>query len=43
MGLTFNILMIVTLCGIPLAMMIGSTNAALRQQLQSADHAAMMD
>jgi len=33
----------VTWCAIPLAMMIESTKAALRQQSQSADHAAVMD
>jgi MFS transporter, DHA2 family, multidrug resistance protein len=33
----------VTLCAIPLAMMIGSTKAALRQQSQNAGHSAVMD
>jgi DHA2 family multidrug resistance protein len=39
----YQMVMIVTLCAIPLAMMIGSTKAALRQQSQSSDHAAVMD
>jgi DHA2 family multidrug resistance protein len=39
----YQMVMIVTLCAIPLAMMIGSTKAALRQQSQGSDHAAVMD
>jgi len=39
----YQMVMVVTLCAIPLAMMIGSTKAALRQQSQSSDHAAVMD
>jgi DHA2 family multidrug resistance protein len=33
--------MIVTLCAIPLALMIGSTKAALRKQAAGPEHAAM--
>jgi MFS transporter, DHA2 family, multidrug resistance protein len=39
----YQMVMIVTLCAIPLAIMIGSSKAAMRQQAQSADHAAVMD
>lgn len=40
----YQLVMIVTLCSIPLALMIGSTKAALRKQTQAAsDHAAVMD
>jgi DHA2 family multidrug resistance protein len=40
----FQLVMIVTACAIPLAIMIGSTKAALRKQSQApADHAAVMD
>ncbi len=39
----YQMVMIVTLCAIPLALMIGSSKAAMRQQAQSADHAAVMD
>ena len=39
----YQMVMVVTLCAIPLAMMIGSTKAALQQQTQSSDHAAVMD
>ena len=39
----YQMVMIVTLCAIPLAMMIGSTKAALRQQAQAPDHPAVMD
>ena len=39
----YQMVMIITLCAIPLAVMIGSSKAALRQQAQAADHAAVMD
>ncbi|MEH2511668.1 DHA2 family multidrug resistance protein [Nitrobacteraceae bacterium AZCC 1564] len=39
----YQMVMLVTLCAIPLAIMIGSSKAAMRQQAQSADHAAVMD
>ncbi len=39
----YQMVMIMTLCAIPLAIMIGSSKAAMRQQAQSADHAAVMD
>lgn len=39
----YEMVMIVTLCAIPLAMLVGSTKAALRQQSQGSDHAAVMD
>jgi DHA2 family multidrug resistance protein len=39
----YQLVMLVTLCAIPLALLIGSTKAALRQQAQAADHAAVMD
>jgi DHA2 family multidrug resistance protein len=39
----YQMVMIITLCAIPLAIMIGSSTAALRQQSQAADHAAVMD
>jgi MFS transporter, DHA2 family, multidrug resistance protein len=40
----FQLIMIVTACAIPLAIMIGSTKAALRKQSQApADHAAVID
>ncbi len=38
----YQLVMIVTLCAIPLAIMIGSTKAALRKQ-QAPDHAAVME
>jgi MFS transporter, DHA2 family, multidrug resistance protein len=38
----YQLVMMVTLCAIPLAIMIGSTKAALRKQ-QGPDHAAVMD
>jgi DHA2 family multidrug resistance protein len=42
-SLDYQLVMIVTLCAIPLAIMIGSTKAALRKQAQGAEHAAVMD
>src|ERR1700710_2518092 len=42
-SLDYQLVMIVTLCAIPLAIMIGSTKAALRKQAQGPDHAAVMD
>lgn len=39
----YQMVMIITLCAIPLAVMVGSSKAAMRQQAQSADHAAVMD
>jgi DHA2 family multidrug resistance protein len=39
----YQMVMIVTLCAIPLATMIGSTKAALRKQTQGPDHASVMD
>lgn len=39
----YQMVMIITLCAIPLAIMIGSSKAALRQQAQAADHAAVID
>jgi DHA2 family multidrug resistance protein len=42
-ALDYQLVMIVTLCAIPLAIMIGSTKAALRKQAQGPDHAAVMD
>lgn len=40
----YQLVMVVTLCSIPLAIMIGSTKAALRKQAQGpSDHAAVMD
>jgi DHA2 family multidrug resistance protein len=40
----YQLVMIVTLCAIPLAIIIGSTKAALRKQSQApSDHAAVMD
>jgi DHA2 family multidrug resistance protein len=41
-SLDYQLVMIVTLCAIPLAIMIGSTKAALRKQ-QGTEHAAVMD
>jgi DHA2 family multidrug resistance protein len=35
--------MMVTLCAIPLALMIGSTKAALRKQAQGPELAAVME
>jgi len=37
----FQLVMIVTLCAIPLALMIGSTRAALRKQAAGPDHAVI--
>jgi DHA2 family multidrug resistance protein len=37
----YQLVMIVTLCAIPLALMIGSTKAALRKQAAGPEHAAM--
>ncbi len=42
-ALDYQLVMIVTLCAIPLAIMIGSTKAALRKQAQGPDHAAVME
>jgi DHA2 family multidrug resistance protein len=42
-SLDYQLVMIVTLCAIPLAIMIGSTKAALRQQAQGPEHAAVME
>ena len=39
----YQMVMVVTLCAIPLAMMIGSTKVALRQQSQGSAHAAVID
>ena len=39
----YQMVMVVTLCAIPLAMMVGSSKAALRKQSQASDHAAVMD
>jgi DHA2 family multidrug resistance protein len=40
-SLDYQLVMVVTLCAIPLAIMIGSTKAALRKQAQGPDHAVM--
>ena len=42
-SLDYQLVMIVTLCAIPLAVMIGSTKAALRKQAQGPEHAAVME
>ncbi len=42
-SLDYQLVMIVTLCAIPLAIMIGSTKAALRKQTQGPEHAAVME
>jgi MFS transporter, DHA2 family, multidrug resistance protein len=42
-SLDYQLVMIVTLCAIPLAIMIGSTKSALRKQAQGPDHAAVME
>src|SRR3984893_2434855 len=42
-SLDYQLVMIVTLCAIPLAIMIGSTKAALRKQAQGPEHAAVME
>src|SRR6266850_1567048 len=40
-SLDYQLVMIVTLCAIPLAIMIGSTKAALRKQAQGPEHAVI--
>ena len=40
-SLDYQMVMIITLCAIPLAIMIGSTKAALRSQSAAPDHAVM--
>ncbi len=40
-GLDYQMVMIITLCAIPLALMIGSTKAALRAQSAPAEHAVI--
>jgi DHA2 family multidrug resistance protein len=40
-SLDYQLVMIVTLCAIPLAVMIGSTKAALRKQAQGPEHAVI--
>jgi DHA2 family multidrug resistance protein len=42
-SLDYQLVMIVTLCAIPLAIMIGSTKATLRKQAQGPEHAAVME
>jgi DHA2 family multidrug resistance protein len=42
-SLDYQLVMIVTLCAIPLAVMIGSTKAALRKQAQGPDHVAVIE
>jgi DHA2 family multidrug resistance protein len=42
-SLDYQLVMIVTACAIPLAIMIGSTRAALRKQAQGPDHAAVIE
>jgi MFS transporter, DHA2 family, multidrug resistance protein len=42
-SLDYQLVMIVTACAIPLAIMIGSTKAALRKQAQGPEHAAVME
>jgi DHA2 family multidrug resistance protein len=42
-SLDYQLVMIVTACAIPLAIMIGSTKAALRKQSQGPEHAAVME
>jgi DHA2 family multidrug resistance protein len=39
----YQLVMVVTLCAIPLAIMIGSTKAALRKQAQGPEHAAVIE
>ena len=39
----YQLVMIVTLCAIPLAIMIGSTKTALRKQAQGPEHVAVME
>src|SRR4051812_12807937 len=42
-SLDYQLVMIVTACAIPLAVMIGSSKAALRKQAQAPDHVAVME
>jgi DHA2 family multidrug resistance protein len=42
-SLDYQLVMIVTACAIPLAIMIGSSKAALRKQAQGPDHVAVME
>jgi DHA2 family multidrug resistance protein len=42
-SLDYQLVMIVTACAIPLAIMIGSTKVALRKQAQGPEHAAVME
>jgi DHA2 family multidrug resistance protein len=42
-SLDYQLVMIVTACAIPLAIMIGSSKAALRKQAQGPEHAAVME
>jgi MFS transporter, DHA2 family, multidrug resistance protein len=42
-SLDYQLVMIVTACAIPLAIMIGSSKAALRKQAQAPEHAAVME
>src|SRR3978361_201395 len=42
-SLDYQLVMVVTLCAIPLAIMIGSTKAALSTQAQGPEHAAVME
>jgi DHA2 family multidrug resistance protein len=42
-SLDYQLVMIVTACAIPLAIMIGSSKAALRKQAQGADHVAVIE
>jgi len=39
----FQLIMIVTACAIPLAIMIGSTKTTMYKQSQAPDHAAVID
>lgn len=39
----YQMVLIVTLCAIPMAMMIGSSKAAMQKQSQAPDHAAVID
>jgi DHA2 family multidrug resistance protein len=42
-SLDYQLVMIVTACAIPLAIMIGSSKAALRKQAQAPEHVAVME
>jgi DHA2 family multidrug resistance protein len=42
-SLDYQLVMIVTACAIPLAVMIGSTKASLRKQAQGPEHAVVME